>query len=179
LRQQHALPQVLHLEAPRSPRRPRVARRAVPAGARRGPSVRRRYPTVRAPAEEAILRQHLRRHDDITGEGLAYKGRSDRAHSSRRLPHCPPSAAIRSYRRNLCSACRWCRASHLTPSLAHTRHPRPVHQPTRAAQSLERVLQQPVPVGAAAPPRRSRPAPFFGHEPVRGESHTPSLHFFR
>jgi hypothetical protein len=65
----------------------------------------------------------------------------------------------------------------LTPSLARIQHPRPVHRPTRAAQSPERVLQRPVPVGAAEPPRRSRPAPFFGREPVRGEPHTPSLHF--
>jgi hypothetical protein len=67
----------------------------------------------------------------------------------------------------------------LTPSLAHTRHPRPVHRPTRVTQSPERVLQRPVPIGATEPPRWSRPAPFFGHELVRGEPHTPSLHFSR
>jgi hypothetical protein len=162
-RRRHALPQAPHPEAPRSPRGPRVGRHAVPIGARRGPSVRRRHPAVRASAEEAVLRQHLRRHGDVTGGGLAYKGRSDRTHSSRRLPHCPPSAAIRSHRRNLCSAHRQRRASRLTLSLAHTRHPQPVHRPTRAAQSPERVLQRPVPVGATAPPRRSRLAPLFGH----------------
>jgi hypothetical protein len=94
-RRRHALPQAPHPEAPRSPRGPRVGRHAVPIGARRGPSVRRRHPAVRASAEEAVLRQHLRRHGDVTREGLAYKGRSDRTHPGRRLPHCPPSAAIR------------------------------------------------------------------------------------
>jgi hypothetical protein len=67
----------------------------------------------------------------------------------------------------------------LTPSLARTRHPRPVHRPTLAAQLPESVLQRPVPVGAAEPSRWSRPTPFFGREPVRGEPHTPSLHFSR
>jgi hypothetical protein len=76
------------------------------------------------------------------------------AHSSRRLPHCSPSAAIRSHHRNLCSARRRRRASRLTLSLAHTRHPQPVHRPTRAAQSPESVLQRrcrpPRPLAGAA-----------------------------
>jgi hypothetical protein len=36
-------------------------------GARREPPVRRRHPTVGAPAEVAALRLHLRRHRDVTG----------------------------------------------------------------------------------------------------------------
>jgi hypothetical protein len=45
-----------------------LARRAVPAGARHGPPVRWRHSAVRAPAEVAVLRQHLRRHPNVTCE---------------------------------------------------------------------------------------------------------------
>jgi hypothetical protein len=47
-----------------------LARRATPyrAGARHGPPVRQRHPVVHAWAEVAVLRRHLRRHRDVTGE---------------------------------------------------------------------------------------------------------------
>jgi hypothetical protein len=54
---------------------PRAPRRAAPyqPGARRGPSVRRRHPAVRATAEVAALRRHRRRHRDVTGGVLPIK----------------------------------------------------------------------------------------------------------
>jgi hypothetical protein len=42
-------------------------------GARREPPVRQRYPAVRAPAKVTVLRRHLRRHHDVTGEASPIK----------------------------------------------------------------------------------------------------------
>jgi hypothetical protein len=57
--------------------------------ARRGPPIRRRHPAVRAPAEVAVLRRHLRRHGDVTWEASPMKTKC-RHRPSRATPSCQP-----------------------------------------------------------------------------------------
>jgi hypothetical protein len=67
-------------------------------GACRGPPVRQRHLAVRAPAEVAVLRRHLCRHGDVTGEASPIK--TKRCHypphaTPRRRPPLPPSRRAR------------------------------------------------------------------------------------
>jgi hypothetical protein len=55
---------------------PHASRRAVPAGAHRGPSVCRWRPAVRAPVEVAVLLRNIHCHCNITGEVFPYKSRT-------------------------------------------------------------------------------------------------------
>jgi hypothetical protein len=77
---------------------PHAPCRAVPARGSLRPPVCRPHPAVRTPAEVAVIRRHLRRHGDVTGEALPIKTKC-RHHppcaTPSRRPPLPPSHRTR------------------------------------------------------------------------------------